>query len=724
MPAHPSGADAVQPSLLTGFPAPSRPEPGPRPAAEAPVARVCVESPLPQLDRLFDYLVTEELDSAAVPGVRVRVRVAGQEHTGFLLERRETSDAGVRLAPLGAVLSALPVLAPEVAALAAAVAERWSGALGDVLRFAVPPRAAKVEAEFAAAGPSEAAAPAPAGPATAAAAPAGAAADAPVSGTPESGLPAADAGWARLRSGPAFLRHLAAGGSPRAALEAPSGYGPTGWPHLIARAVVAARLSGRGALVVVPDRRDLVRVHAAVEEALAAALPDDRVVRLAAEDGPSARARAFLTLLTGQASVAVGTRSAVFAPVQRLGLMVCWDDGDDLHSEPRAPYFHAREVLLLRAEQAGSALLLAGHAVTTEAQRLVEAGWLARIAADRPVLRAALPRVTSTADSVESARDPLARIARLPHAAWQAAREALVHGPVLVQVARAGYAPSLACTACRAPARCRHCAGPLAEQASGRERLVACRWCGRPELDFACATCGGRGLRRSAVGALRTAEELGRAFPGVPVVTSSGEAVKAEVGERPALVVATVGAEPVAAGGYCAALLLDGDSLLRRESLRAGEEALRRWLNAASLVRPAAEGGRVVITAGESEAVSALVRWDPAGFAGRELAQRRELGLPPAVRVASVSGARTDVEAFASAALEVLARPGVHGLGPVPATEAGSGQEAEPRWRWLVFFPVAEGAAVTRGLRSVRTSLAARRIGGPVQIKVDAPDVL
>ena len=700
MPAQPSGADPVQPSLLSGFPAAPPPPAGPRPAATLPVARVCVESPLPQLDRPFDYLVTEELDAAAVPGVRVRVRVAGQEHTGFLLERRETSDAGVALAPLAAVLSPLAVLAPEVAALASAVADRWAGALGDVLRFAVPPRAAKVEAEFAASpaeeAPAEASAPTP---------------------DPDQG----DAGWAGLRHGPAFLRHLAAGGSPRAVLQAVHGYGPSGWPATLARAVAAARVSGRGALVVVPDRRDLARVQDAVERAV----PGERVVRLSSDDGPSTRSRAFLELLTGRARIAVGTRGAAFAPVRDLGLVVCWDDGDDLHAEPRAPYFHAREVLLLRAEQAGCALLLAGHSVSAEAERLAASGWLERIAAERPVLRRELARVTSTADSVESARDPLARVARLPHAAWQLAREALARGPVLVQVARAGYAPSLACAACREPARCRHCSGPLAEQASGRERLVVCRWCGSPELDFSCRACGGRRLRRTAVGALRTAEELGRAFPGAVVVTSSGDSVKDEVPDAPALVVATVGAEPVAPSGYAAALLLDGESLLRRESLRAGEEALRRWLNAAALVRPARDGGRVVITAGDSEAVDAFVRWDPAGFAARELGLRRELGLPPAVRVAAVTGARADVEALLAAAGDVTGLPGVRTVGPVDVVAVPAAASDGPRdTRALVFFPVGEGAAVTRGLRSARISQAARRTAGPVQLRVDAPDVL
>ena len=128
---------------------------------------------------------------------------------------------------------------------------------------------------------------------------------------------------------------------------------------------------------------------------------------------------------------------------------------------------------------------------------------------------------------------------------------------------------------------------------------------------------------------MRTAEELGRAFPGKAVVTSSGDHVKAAVAHTEALVVATVGAEPVAEGGYAAALLLDGDSLLRRENLRAGEDTVRRWLNAAALVRPASEGGLVVITAADTAAVGALLRWDPAGYAGASWRCGWSFSFPP-----------------------------------------------------------------------------------------------
>ena len=706
--------EPFQPSLLSGFPgtATASPTSGPALAAELPVARVLIESSLPHLDRPFDYSVPADLDAVARPGVRVKVKFNGQELPGYLLERVAESDAGHALVPLHKVVSPVPVLTAAGVELAGRVAARYAGTLSDVLRVAVPPRIAKLEKEFAPDGHLDPALFAQAG--------------------DESGAGAAVparlefSSWAGYRNGPAFLQHLRAGESPRAVLSTLQGYGAGGWPRMIAEAVAAVRLSGRGAVVVLPDYRDLDRVEAALLDLL----PPADVARLSADDGPTPRYRSYLRILSGAAGVAVGTRSAAYAPVRDLGLVVCWDDGDDLHIEQRSPYAHAREVLLLRAGQEGAACLLAAHTRSTETQRLVASGWARTVEADRAVMRRTVPRVQNTADSFELERDPLARIARLPAAAWRAAQQGLERGPVLVQVARAGYAPSLACETCREPARCTACSGPLAIAGpAGSSAVPQCRWCSAPAPEWRCGTCNGVRLRRGATGALRTAEELGRAFPGTPVVTSAGDRVLATVPDARALVVATVGAEPVAAGGYAAALLLDGDSLLRRENLRAGEDAGRRWFNAAALVRPAADHGLVVITADDSAGVGALLRWDPAGYAQRELELRQELQLPPAVRVASVTGGRTAVAHFTTAVEQRLGAQGMalRAAGPAPlvlGVAAAPGRGAGDDVRTLLFIPYAQATEATKVMRAVKAASAAKRSDDPVQLRLDGVDVL
>jgi primosomal protein N' (replication factor Y) len=162
---------------------------------------------------------------------------------------------------------------------------------------------------------------------------------------------------------------------------------------------------------------------------------------------------------------------------------------------------------------------------------------------------------------------------------------------VLFQVPRRGYLAAVACERCHTPARC-SCGGPA--ELPGPDSPLRCAWCGSA-IARSCRRCGHQGLRALVTGAQRTAEELGRAFPGVPVLTSGGSQVLDRVGGDPAVVVATPGGEPVADGGYAGAILLDGWAMLGLASLRAAEEALRRWMNAAALVRPAGQGGNIVV---------------------------------------------------------------------------------------------------------------------------------
>ncbi|SFQ50983.1 replication restart DNA helicase PriA [Amycolatopsis arida] len=653
-----------------------------RPAEVDPVARVVVDVPLAHLDRTFDYQVPVELADAAVPGCRVRVRFAGQLVDGFLLERAATTEHEGRLAFLERVTSSEPVLGPTLARLARAVADRYGGTLIDVLRLAIPPRHAKVEGE-----PTREPAPPPAAPDR--------------------------AGWARYPRGPALLDALAAGRAAHAVWQALPG---EDWPARLADLATTVAAAGRGAVLVVPDRRDLARLHAACAERVGA----EGVVALAAELGPAERYRRWLAVRRGAVRVVVGTRAAMFAPVADPALYVVWDDGDDLHVDPHMPYPQVRDVLALRAHTDRAALVVAGFARTAEGQSLLDSGWAHPVVAARAEVRAAAPRVTPFGEDFDVARDEAARAARLPAVAFEAARGALSGGaPVLVQVPRRGYVPGLACGRCRAPARCRHCAGPLALPGTGSDgatRPPSCRWCGVPDATVRCAACGSGRLRAVVVGARRTAEELGRAFPGVPVRTSGAREVLAAVSGEPALVVCTPGAEPVAEGGYGAALLLDGWALLGRQDLRAAEETLRRWMAAAALVRPAAAGGRVVVGADAALApVQALIRWDPAWHAELELAERAELGFPPAVRMASVEGAP---EAVAAVLAEVVLPESAEVLGPVPVGEVDAEGDAE-RERVLVRVPRGDGRALAAALHAVSALRSARKDPDPVRIQLD-----
>lgn len=768
--------------LLQGFPAlrdaliPAAPEPV-NVAAELeasgvpnPVARVRVDSTLPQVDRTFDYRVPAELSEDAVPGARVRVLFNGHEMTGYIEERTATTDwTRTSLLPLKSVLSRVPSVAPEIFALAEALADRYASTVANVLRLAVPPRIAALDKKYAPLLPGyesaylgdsapvstsdapENAAPehAESEPSTAAAA---SSATDPYAWLATPGAPApfvldppalnpdapdAASVFSDYENGAEFIEDVAAGAATRAVMTVLPGHLEHTWADVLATTLAAAAASGRGAIAVVPTAKNLDLLEAALAERL----PADSFVRLSSDSTPHTRYHGFVKARLGQVPVVIGTRAAAYAPVANLGLVVCWDDGDSSLVEQRAPYCHARDVLLLRASAENTAVLFAGFSMSSEAARLVRTRWASHVRAPRALVRDYSPRIFSTGSEFELARDPLAAMARIPHLAFEHARRALARGPVLVQVARSGYIPSFSCERCRMPARCGECSGPLSV-ASGSS-VPSCSWCGHLAQQWRCSECGFTHWRYSAAGATRTAEELGRAFPNVPVISSAGDHVRASVGPEPALVVATPGAEPVAFGGYAAALLLDADKMLRFDSLRAPEAALRRWLNAAALVRPAALEGTVVTTASPSPVEQALVRWDPAWFAREELEERAQTGLPPAVRTAAVTGAEADVRAFmeeffGSSALPERVREQLRIVGPVPLDQGyfawsesleEDSEEAPVQgdWRTLMFFSYGIAQQVTRELRATRATIAAlkKNVGErPVQIRCDGLDVL
>lgn len=675
-------------------------EPAAQPTPELPVARVVVDVSLPHLDRPFDYAVTAAQDDDAVPGARVRVRFAGRLRDGFVVERAAETDHPGTLAPLHKVVSSEPVLAPEVDRLVRRVADHYAGSYADVLRLAVPPRHAATERAEPVRRPAI-----------------------------EDG--AAVGPFAAYPTGEQLLAALRDGRNPRAAWTlTPAAESVGDWADGLAVAAAATSASGRGSLIIVPDVRDLERLDLACTERLG----ERGYVQLTADLGPAARYRAFLAARRGDVSVVIGTRAAAFAPVRELGLVALYDDGDDLLAEQRAPYPHAREVLAIRAVEQQTAVIFAGYGRSCEVQRMVARGWLTELGAERIELRRVAPKIKVAADTDHAlARDPAAHAARLPHDVFTQIRAGLAIGPVLVQVPRTGYLVSLSCQQCREPVRCGHCNGPTrANRRSATSRtetaelpaehdqqlpeiLLSCRWCGRYLPRWACSTCGSHRWRAPVVGAGRTAEELGRAFPETPVRQSSGGRVLTDVADKPALVIATPGAEPYADGGYAAAVVLDTELTQLRADLRAGEDALRRWLNLTALVRGGERQGSV-IAVGDSggRVLQALIRLDAAGYAERELAERAEARFPPAVKLITVDGRAEALEQFS----QLLEPPDpTETLGPVEIGPSAGGEVMVHRL--IVRSPLQHGAALAAAAKAVAATRSAKKAEGALRIQVD-----
>ena len=666
------------------------------PAPTRPVARVLPLLGLSPLDRLFDYKVDATQDDAAQPGTRIRVYFSGRLTDALIIARGDTTDYPGELAWIKNVISPEVVYPPQMRRLTDALCDRYAGIRSDIIRAAIPSRHARAEESDTTTPWDE------------------------LGDVEEPDLSA----WSAYQHGESFVDAVIGGTTARAAWQILPG---DSWADALAALAVKTVMGDGGALIVVPDQRDVDKLEAALRKLVSA----KQITVLTASLGPQARYRRFLSVLHGQGRLVIGTRSAAFAPVNNLKLAVILNDGDDSLVDPRAPYVHAREVLTTRSVIEGCSLIMAGHARTPEVQLMVQQGWAHDLVGSRDTIRMRMPRIHAVADTDTALeRDPHARTARLPKIAFEAVRRALdADKPVLIQVPRKGYVPVLACGNCVAIARCRHCNGPLGLPTAGSADEAAvptCRWCGRPDPRHRCNECGSTKLRAIVLGTDRTAEEFGRAFPKVPIELSGGNKILDTVSDGARIIVATPGAEPtVTDGSYGALLLLDTWALLRRPDLRATEDTLHKWAAASSLVAPHHKGGEVVVVAPSGlMPVQALIRWDMVRAAAIELDQRAEVDFPPTVHMAALDGAAASLEKYLGL---VELPPNAEILGPVdlPPGVTLPGEYDERRYgppqRYLIRVPLVESRryALGKALRAGLVKLYLQRDNLPLRVQVD-----
>ena len=618
----------------------------------ARIAQVLLDSPLPQLDHLFDYAVPDHLVGAVTMGCRVRVplRMGNRVVDAFVVRLVETSDFSGSLHEIESVVTSVAVLPPQLYDLARRVADRQAGSASDVLRLAIPPRYVRVEKAF---------------------------------GSEEARNARRDA-RARLTETLSNRAELIESAHPFSNIEPgscrsvimptgtsslPSGDVPA-WSISVAQAAADALRGGESSLIVVPSYRDsddFIR-------ALTSLGVGDALVRTDARQSGGERYAAYLRILEREPVIVVGNRSATYAPAHNIGLIVMWDDGDSLFSEPLAPYAHARDVALVASQLAGSRIVFAGNVASVEAQRLVSLGFASEWSASRK----SYPQVVPTDSLVnEGSR------ARIPSVAWAHAREQSALGPVLLQVARAGYAPALCCKECRVRAVCSTCSGPLSMPSA--RSTPTCAWCGAMAAQWRCPDCASTAFRLISSGSERTAEELGRAFPNTRVIVADGAHRVQNVLDEPCLVIATPGAEPLAQNGYRCVVVLDGESYRSRAGLRVDEDAVRHWCNALALAR---HDATCFLVGAGPQLGRVIATWDLRGFAKRELQQRAALGLPPVRRAATVTGPFADVD---SACNNVRSLGRTRVMGPT---------SAQGDARAIVLFDYRDGDAVTSALRA------------------------
>ncbi|MFW7415168.1 hypothetical protein [Demequina sp. SO4-18] len=572
------------------------------------VASVRLDSPLPHLDRPFDYSVPESLADVIAVGSRVRVPFAGRLVSAVVTRLARTSSFEGDLSAIRSS-SAIASFTPAALGLAERIARRYGGSLWDVLRLMAPPRAASVEKRE-------------------------------WSDPPESLTYAYQAAAKRTTAEP-----LAAPGE-RVVWEALPDDEPrttVASARLIATAVATAA-TGASSIVVAPDARAVGALLAECERlglTRWTARSGGTVAVLDHDDGPAVRFGSYIAAMRGHARIVIGTRPAAMQPVPKLGVIAVWDEANGGLEDLHAPYPHARTIAAMRAED-GAGMVLGGYALSADAVALVEHGWARLEAPSRDEVRARVPAVDVLTAERRDAEGG-AGWHWMPGSVWRAVRKAVAEGPVAIVVPRAGYVRAAACARCEQWAECRECGSLLG--LPSHDAAPVCLDHGHAQTDWHCPECQGSHLKHVRQGADRIAEQLARMLGDVPLTVSTASAgVVEDHTVTEGVVLATPGAIPAVAGGYRHLVVTDA-GVPAGSGLGGELKAIRWWLGAAALVRGRHEGGAVTIVGEVPPAVRrALSTWSPAEAALDEYRERSALGLPPHRRYVILQGERDLVD--------------------------------------------------------------------------------
>lgn len=375
------------------------------------VASVVFASPLPQLDKEFDYFIPSSIDDKISIGSLVSVPFGSSKKlkTGFVVAIKSESNFTKELAEISGLESSRPVLTLEQYELCKAIAKRQAGLVGELLSTAVPKRSVRADKAF------------------------------PSITKVERGK--------TLRATPTrtFI-------TPGLMDIEPENH----WTNIFLTLATEHLLEGRGVIIVVPDFRDLE----VLESRISSSAISHSAVRVSSEDSLTERWTAHLRATSGEPLITYGTRGAVYAPSSNLGAIMVWDDGDDSHIEQSSPYWNTRDVALTRSELEHCDLVFAAHSPSSEICRLIEIGYFQHTCID-----SMKPPVRISQSNERFDEETFALISKTLSNGK----------PVLVQVSNLGYASAIACLECKEIRRCKDCNTALWIDPSKVARCRSCK---------------------------------------------------------------------------------------------------------------------------------------------------------------------------------------------------------------------------------------------------------
>lgn len=694
------------------------------PANECPIAHVMLDVQASHLGRTFDYLISQDQDESAQPGAFVRVRFGAQKLTGVIWSRSSHTDtphAALRF--LERVFPSDVLLSKSLRDDIDAIAKAYGGTSSNILRLAVPQRVARVEHEEVFdnirlqrrkqwrenlkkrlqndnnTNP-------------------GYATTSRMIYDYENAnilynaliKKSIDASFSENKAENQLVKQAENNSSQSFIVDALPG--SCRLAQDLAWMIVTALSACKQAVVVLPTLREVNDVMRALmvyglkpykrvsenHRGFSAGSFDGDVARLCAADPPADRYRAWRAIASGIVPCVLGTRAAMYAPVEGDALFAIVEDCAYQYADGMMPYAQARGVMRLRAKRHGGVFVSMSYsrsalsqsevdcymsnaqdAQTTQSAQSVQgeqAVQTAEAAKTVKTVKAIQAAKTISGSSIPVSASKLAREklvpwvrwlnreallkladpsigARIPHSAVRAINDALSDGkPVLLSIAQDGVTQSAICSSCKRQARCRRCTGPL--DVANSQQTARCSWCGASAINWSCSNCGSSNMRVIRVGAVGVAEELSKLFRNVPIIISSQHqpnGIIQCIDEKPVIVVATPGCEPRVQtqdancnGEYGVVAILDTWVSLYASGLDSRIDTLNSWMKASALCAPRARGGSVLLI-GETYPVlaRALTLWDTTQLSCNELSERAQAILPPCVTAACVWGARDAV---------------------------------------------------------------------------------
>jgi primosomal protein N' (replication factor Y) len=684
-------------------------------------AEVAVAVPV---DRLFTYRVPEALRGEAATGRRVRVPFGPRSASGYLVGTRDTPPPGVapgKLKDVQAFLDDGPLLDRSLLDLARFVSRWYGGSLGEALEAALPAavksggRRRRVPVVFLEkpADATRAAAEGMAGKHAKRARILYALLEndgrmparelrrvAHCSAAPLKTL--AREGWLRqeaveLVADPFTLlapprpatppvptaEQAAAVAAVAAAVEARRfgvflllGITGSGKTEVYLRALEETVRRGRQAIVLVPE----IALTPQTVERFRARCPRVAVLHSALTDAE--RHSQWKRIRAGEADVVIGPRSAVFAPVPRLGLLVIDEEHETSFKQQNSPRYHARDVGIVRAKEAGAAVILGSATPSLESYANARDGKYQLMILSRRVGGGALPRV-DVVDMLRE-REDVQRPVFLSRRLESLLREALERGEQgMLFLNRRGYATEVACKRCGHVMACPGCALPYTFHR--RLGLGLCHYCGgEARVDDDCPACRAPGMRRRGFGTEKVEESVRAHFPRARIARMDSDTMKGREAYEKVLsafrareIDLLLGTQMIAKGldfpDVTVVGVLNADVALRIPDFRAAERTFQLLAQVAGRAGRAEKPGRVVVQTAMPDHPSVLraVDHDFEGFAAAELRERKRLGWPPYSRIlrvvalASKAAVAEGLAAEAKAAVEAAA-PGTRVLGPAP----------------------------------------------------------